>query len=54
MAGVNEVKLTGRAEVAVAVRASGVPCNWLAGSLKVIVCGFPFTVKLCETGVAAA
>lgn len=37
IAGVSEVKLTGRTEVAIAVSVNGVPCNWLAGSLKVMV-----------------
>jgi hypothetical protein len=44
-------------EVAVAESASGVPTVCVPGLLKVIVCdcgGTAFTVKLRETGVAAA
>ena len=54
---VREAKLTVRPELADALRASGVPCTWLAIGLKVIVCGvsgFAVTVKLCDTDVAAA
>ncbi len=49
-----ETKLTGKPEVAVAVSVSGEPTVWVPGLLNVIVCIFPFTKKLRETGVAAA
>jgi hypothetical protein len=49
-----ERKLTVNPEVAVAESVSGVPTVCVAGALNVIVCGSGFTVKLCETGVAAA
>jgi hypothetical protein len=53
-AGVIEAKLTVRPELADADSVSGVPTAWAAIAPKVIVCARPFTVKLCETGVAAA
>ena len=51
-----EAKLTARPEVAVAVRLSGVPTVCAPGLLKVMVCAISaaLTVKVCETGVAAA
>jgi hypothetical protein len=52
-----EVKLTGNPEVAVATSVSGVPTVCEPGLAKVIVCARrpdALTVKLCETGVAAA
>jgi hypothetical protein len=49
-----EAKLTAKPEVAVADSASGVPTVWVTGVLKVIVCASAVTVKVCETGVAAA
>jgi len=51
-----EAKLTVRPEVDVAERVSGVPTVCVAGVLKVMVCdsSAAFTVKLCDTGVAAA
>jgi nitrous oxidase accessory protein NosD len=52
-----DAKVTGRPEVDVAERVRGVPTVWAAMGLKVMVCavrGFELTVKLCETGVAAA
>ena len=50
---VSEVKLTGKPEVAEATRLSVVPCAWFPMGLKVIV-WVASTVKLCETGCAAA
>jgi hypothetical protein len=49
-----DAKLTASPEVAVAVSGSVVPivCVPIVG--KVIVCGWPATLKLCVTGVAAA
>ena len=49
-----ELKLTGKLELAVAESVSGVPTVWVAIAPKVMVCASPFTVKICETGVAAA
>ena len=52
-----EAKLTVNPELAVAISVSGVPTVCAPGLSKVIVCGVrpaAFTVKLCETGVAAA
>jgi hypothetical protein len=49
-----EVKVTVKPEVAVADSVSGVPTVCVAGALNVIVCGCGFTVKPCDTGVAAA
>jgi hypothetical protein len=49
-----EAKLTAKLEVAVADSVSGVPTVCVPGALNVIVCGSAFTVKLRETGVAAA
>ena len=51
---VSEAKLTDKPELAVADSVSGVPTVWAPGALNVIVCGSAFTVKLRETGVAAA
>jgi hypothetical protein len=48
-----DVKATANPELAVAARVSGVPTVCVAMAAKVMLCGFPFTVKLCETGVAA-
>jgi hypothetical protein len=48
-----EAKLTARMELAVAESVSGVPTVCAAIGPKVIVWARPFTVKLCETGVAA-
>jgi hypothetical protein len=50
---VDDVYVTGKPELAVAVRVKGVPTVWVVIALKAIVCGCPFTVKVCETGVAA-
>ena len=49
-----EAKLTGRPELAVAESISGVPYVWSEIVPKVIVWASPLTVKVCETGVAAA
>ena len=49
-----EAKLTGKPELAVAESVSGVPTVCVPGAVNVIVCGSAFTVKLRETGVAAA
>lgn len=49
-----EANDTGSPEVADADNVSGVPTVCAPGLLKVIVCDFPFTVKLRDTGVAAA
>jgi hypothetical protein len=49
-----DANVTASPEVAVAVRVKGVPTVCVAGVLKVIVCGCPLTVKLWDTGVAAA
>ncbi len=49
-----EANDTDNPELAVAESISGVPTLCAPGLLKVMVCAFPFTVKLCETGVAAA
>jgi hypothetical protein len=49
-----EANETASPEVAVAVKANGVPTVCVAGVLNVIVCGSALTVKLWETGVAAA
>ena len=49
-----DAKLTARLELAVADSARGVPTVCVAGALNVIVCASALTVKLCETGVAAA
>jgi hypothetical protein len=52
--GVVEAKLTVSPEVEEAESVSGVPTVWTPGLLNVMVCACPFTVKLCDTGVAAA
>jgi hypothetical protein len=52
-----EAKETVRPELAVAESVRGVPTVCVPGLLKAIVCdvrGAALTVKLCETGVAAA
>ena len=52
-----EANETASPELAVATNVSGVPTVCAPGLLKVIVCGIrpaAFTVKLCETAVAAA
>lgn len=52
-----ETNVTVNPELAVAANVSGVPTVCAAGVLKVIVCGVDpvaFTVKLCDTAVAAA
>jgi hypothetical protein len=52
-----EAKLTAKPELAVADSVSNVPTVCVPGELNVIDCGFKdvaFTVKLCETGAAAA
>ena len=52
-----EANETGRLELAEAVSVSGVPTICVPGLLNVIVCGVSgaaFTVKLRETGAAAA
>jgi hypothetical protein len=51
---VSEAKLTARPELAEAESVSSAPAVWVPGVLNVIVCGSGFTVKLCDTGVAAA
>ncbi len=53
-AAVEEANVTGKPEVARAESASVVPAGCAAMTPKVIVCGSGLTVKLCETGVAAA
>ena len=52
--GVVDVKLTTKPELAVAESVSGVPTVCVAIAPKVMVCEAAFTVKLRETGVAAA
>ena len=52
--GVVEEKVTERPELAVAERASCVPAIWPGIAPKEMVWDSPFTVKLCETGLAAA
>ena len=49
-----EAKLTARPELAVAERASSVPTVFGGILSKVIVWALMETVRLCETGVAAA
>jgi hypothetical protein len=49
-----EAKPTVRLEVDEAESGRGVPTVWVPGLLKVMVCAAALTVKLCETGVAAA
>ena len=51
---VAEEKLTGKPELAAAERMRGVPTIWAEIVPKVMVCASPLTVKLCETGLAAA
>ncbi len=51
---VDDVYVTARPEVAVAVSVKGVPTICVPGLEKVIVCGFPVTAKVCVTEVAAA
>ncbi len=51
---VAEVNATVRPELAVAESGSGVPTVWVPGLVKVMVWVSALTVKLCETGVAAA
>ena len=54
-AGVVDVRLTSRPDVAVAAKAGGaVPKVWLAGAVKLMVCSAWLTAKLRETAVAAA
>jgi hypothetical protein len=47
------VKLTGKLELAVALRVSGVPASWAPGLAKVMVCVCRFTVNVCVTDGAA-
>ena len=50
-----DTKLTGSDELALAVIGKGeIPRIWLDIASKVIVCEAALTVKLCDTGVAAA
>ena len=49
-----EAKETANPELAVAASVSGVPTVCGPGFVKVIVWALPLTVKLCETGGAAA
>ena len=49
---VEELKLTGRPELAIALSDSGVPIAWEAIALKVMVCGLS-TPNDCDTGAAA-
>jgi hypothetical protein len=49
-----EAKLTAKLELAVAESVSGVPTFCAGIAPKVMVCEAALTVKLCETGVAAA
>jgi len=49
-----EAKLTAKPELADAESVRGVATVWEAIAPKVMDCARPFTVKLCETGVAAA
>jgi hypothetical protein len=51
---VNEAKVTPKLELAVAASVSGVPTVCVVIVVKVMVCDSALTVKLCETGVAAA
>ena len=51
---VEEAKLTGKPEVALAESVSVVAAVCVAIALKVIDCAARFTVKLCDTGDAAA
>jgi hypothetical protein len=54
LTGVVDAKLTAKPELAEAESVSGVPTVWVAIVPKVMVCEVAFTVKLRETGVAAA
>jgi hypothetical protein len=49
-----ELNVTVRSEVAVADSVRGLPTVCVTGALNVIVCGSGSTVKLRETGAAAA
>jgi precorrin-4 methylase len=49
-----EAKVTGNPELAVAESVKGVPTVCAPGLAKLIVCASTLTVKLCETGTAAA
>ena len=49
-----EAKLASKPELAVAESAKGVPTVCAPGLAKLMVCASPLTVKLCETGTAAA
>ena len=49
-----DAKLTDSPELAEATSVSGVPTFWAPGLVKVMLCAPTLTVKLCETGVAAA
>lgn len=51
---VDDVYATLKPELAIAFKVNGVPTVCAAIELKVIVCDPPFTVKLCETGIAGA
>jgi hypothetical protein len=51
---VNDTKVTPKLELAEAESVSGVPTVWVVIALKVMVCASALTVKLSETGVAAA
>ena len=48
-----ELKETARPELAVAESVNGVPTICAPGLAKVMVCGSPLTVKVCETSGAA-
>ena len=52
--GVVEAKLTTKPELAVVERVKGVPTVCAPRLAKLMVCASPLTVKLCETGTAAA
>ena len=54
MAGVAATKLIGKPELADAASVNVVPTVWAGMAPKVMVCASPLTVRLCETGVAAA
>jgi hypothetical protein len=52
---VREVNVTGKLDDAVAYNVTMVPADCVpTGPINVMVCGLKLTVKLCETGVAAA
>lgn len=50
---VEDVKLTGKPELAVAFSVSGVPAVWVEMGLNVMLCAIGLTANVCATGVAA-